>query len=268
MAFHRVSLPSSAEHLVGVLAELESQGYVVLPELVPEQELLTIKEQLSPYLRGERFGRNDFEGHRSERIYALLAKAPAVASLVEHPTVLHILDALLMPNYLLSANLAINVHPGETHQQFHFDDGFCHLPRPRPPLGWSAIWAVDEFNLDNGATEIIPGSHVWDDQVPTERHSDIQKITMSPGSVLIFSGTLWHRGGANQGKATRLAITPQYCQPWVRPIETMTLAVPPRLATRFSSRVQALLGYSIHPPFMGYVDGMHPRRLIDQLDIR
>ena len=76
-------------------------------------------------------------------------------------------------------------------------------------------------------------------------------------------GTLWHRGGANQSAAPRLAITPQYCEPWLRQIENQVLAVPRDMAARYSPRVQALLGYSIHPPFMGYVDGMHPRRLID-----
>ena len=86
---------------------------------------------------------------------------------------------------------------------------------------------------------------------------------MPAGSVIVFMGTLWHRGGANQSVAPRLAITPQYCEPWLRQIENQVLAVPRDMAARYSPRVQALLGYSIHPPFMGYVDGMHPRRLID-----
>lgn len=85
---------------------------------------------------------------------------------------------------------------------------------------------------------------------------------MPAGSVLVFLGTLWHRGGANRSDAHRLAITAQYCQPWIRQIETMTLAVPPRVVRRYSTRVQELLGYSIYPPFIGYVDGMHPRRLM------
>ena len=54
-----------------------------------------------------------------------------------------------------------------------------------------------------------------------------------------------------------------YCEPWLRQIENQVLAVPRDMTARYSPRVQELLGYSIHPPFMGYVDGMHPRRLID-----
>ena len=53
---------------------------------------------------------------------------------------------------------------------------------------------------------------------------------------------------------------------WVLPtwVETMVLAVPPERAQHYSVRVQELLGYSIAAPsFMGYVDGVHPRRLVD-----
>jgi hypothetical protein len=52
--------------------------------------------------------------------------------------------------------------------------------------------------------------------------------------------------------------------PGLRQIENMTLAVPPEVAGRYSTRIQELLGYNtINPGFMGYVDGVHPKRLID-----
>jgi ectoine hydroxylase-related dioxygenase (phytanoyl-CoA dioxygenase family) len=85
---------------------------------------------------------------------------------------------------------------------------------------------------------------------------------MPAGSVVLFAGTLVHRGGANTTDRPRLAVTPQYCQPWARQQEQMMLAVGER-ATKYSERIQSLLGYSIHPPFMGHVNGLHPRRLLD-----
>jgi ectoine hydroxylase-related dioxygenase (phytanoyl-CoA dioxygenase family) len=72
-----------------------------------------------------------------------------------------------------------------------------------------------------------------------------------------------HRGGENRSAGTRLAISPQYCQPWLRPQESQLLIVPPAAAARCSPRAQSMLGYSIHPPFIGQVDGMHPLRLVD-----
>jgi ectoine hydroxylase-related dioxygenase (phytanoyl-CoA dioxygenase family) len=86
---------------------------------------------------------------------------------------------------------------------------------------------------------------------------------MSAGSVVVFLSSTYHRGGANTSDTVRLGITPQFCEPWIRPIETMTLAVPPKLASRYSPRVQSLLGYGIYPPFIGYVDGLDPRHLVE-----
>jgi len=247
------------------VGEVRERGYTVLERRLEAPVLADIRAELEPYLRRQNMGRNDFEGFRSERVYALLAKAPSVAKLVEHPDVLALVDRLLPPNYLLSAALAINVHPGETPQSFHIDDaaGGDPVGRPRPWFGISSIWALDDFTESNGATEVVPGSHTWPAGLePGEE--EVEKVLMPAGSVVVFAGNLLHRGGANRADTVRLAITPQYCAPWMRQIENMVLAVPPDVAGRYSERVQALLGYSIvDPGFMGYVDGMHPRRLID-----
>jgi ectoine hydroxylase-related dioxygenase (phytanoyl-CoA dioxygenase family) len=245
------------------LDRLDTDGYVVLERAVSDETLGRIKDELAPYLGdGALRGRNDFEGFSTNRVYALLTKAPSVAELVEHVAVVAILDALLLPGYLLSANLAINLLPGETRQGLHFDDGFYRIPRPRPPIGVSTIWAIDEFTIENGATQIIPGSHRWGSEIPTEDDERIISVEMPAGSVVVFLGTLWHRGGANHTECPRLAITPQYCEPWARQQEQMVLSIGTS-ASRYSDRVRSLLGYSIHPPFMGHVNGMHPLRLLD-----
>ena len=244
------------------LALLDRDGFVVLDRAVGPDVVARIRTELGPYLGDHgHLGRNDFEGFSTNRVYALLAKAPSVAELVEHSAVVAILDALLLPNYLLSANLAINLLPGETAQSLHVDDGFYPVPRPRPAIGVSAIWAIDEFTADNGATQVIPGSHRWGDEVPTEDVATVD-VLMPAGSVVVFLGTLWHRGGANRSSSPRLAITPQYCEPWARPQEQMVLSVG-AAAAQYSERVRAMLGYAIHPPFMGHVNGLHPLRVLD-----
>jgi ectoine hydroxylase-related dioxygenase (phytanoyl-CoA dioxygenase family) len=247
------------------LEQLQRDGFVVLARLIDTDAVARIRAELSPWLSGEKFGRNDFEGFRTERVYALLSKAPAIAELVEHPDVLALIDRLLPPNYLLSSALAINLHPGETAQRFHIDDGAgsALLAMPRDHLGVSTIWALDDFTETNGATEVVPGSHRWDG-LREPRAEEIEPVLMPAGSVVVFLGNLRHRGGANRSKGTRLAVTPQYCMPWLRQLENMVLSVPPATAARYSPRVQALLGYSVvDPGFMGHVDGLHPKRLID-----
>ncbi len=254
-----------ARDLAQHLQRIEVDGFTILPKVIDTELITAIKHELSPFLQGQHPGRNDFEGLYSERVYALLSKAPSIAKIIEHPAVLPILDALLPPGFLLSAALAIDVHPGETPQPMHIDDNAGNLPFPRPRahFGVSTIWALDDFTADNGATEVVAGSHRW----PEERQAkedEITQVVMPAGSVIVFLGTLLHRGGANRSASDRLAITPQYCMPGLRQIENMALAVPPSVAGQYSPRIQEMLGYAtIDPGFMGYVDGVHPKRLID-----
>jgi ectoine hydroxylase-related dioxygenase (phytanoyl-CoA dioxygenase family) len=246
------------------LAEaIRRDGYVVARDLISPREVREIKDSLAPWLQERHFGRNDFEGFRSERVYALLAKSPAIARIVDHPTVLAVCDRLLQKHYRLSACLAIQVHPGETLQGWHSDDAYVAIPRPRAMVGVSAIWAFDDFTEQNGAIEVIPGSHLWGaDESAAPDDARAVKVVMPAGSAVLFAGTLVHRGGAHRNNATRLGITPQYCEPWVRQIENMALAVPLELARGYSERIQELLGYDVLEPFIGYVDGVHPKRLL------
>jgi ectoine hydroxylase-related dioxygenase (phytanoyl-CoA dioxygenase family) len=238
----------------------------VLRDMVGADLLHRLRRELTPHLAAAPFGRNDFEGFHSQRLYALLGKAPSTAELVAHPAVLELVDAVLDAPCLLSAHIAINVHPGETAQAMHPDDGYCGVARPRRAFGVSAVWAIDDFTTENGATEVLPGSHLFGSEPIADTDPRIRPIEMSAGSVVVFLGTTLHRGGANRSYSTRLGITPQYCQPWVRQIENMALAVPPDVAATLPRRVQELLGYSIFPPFIGYVDGQHPRRILDHAE--
>ena len=242
-------------------------GYEVIEDAIGPEVIERLRAELAPHLQGRQMGRNDFEGYRSERVYRLLAKAPTVARLIEHPAVLDVVERCLHESFLLSAALVVNLHPGETPQGYHQDDALGAPPPPRAPQGVSTIWALDEFTEANGATQVIPGSHRWD-RVPQEPEWDGleplgRPLLLRAGSVAIFPGTLYHRAGGNRSRRQRLGLTIQYCQPWLRQLENMMLATPPELAARYSKRIQELVGYSlVAGTFVGYVDGRHPRKLI------
>lgn len=242
-------------------ATLEEQGYVVLEGLLTAEECETIKAAVTPLLRHT--GRNNFEGLATQRVYSVLTKTRACDRLVDHPRVLALLDQILAPNCLLSQLQVINIRPGEDAQLLHPDDGVYPVPRPRPPLGAATIWAIDEFTADNGATVLVPGSHRWDDERRPDDSAATVRATMPAGSCLFFLGTLWHGGGANHSAVDRLAVTAQYCQPWLRPQEAFTLSTPSQVVRAVSADIRRMLGYSIHPPFLGMVDGMHPKRLLE-----
>jgi ectoine hydroxylase-related dioxygenase (phytanoyl-CoA dioxygenase family) len=242
------------------LAAVLRDGFVILPGLLSEQALDEIRAGVEPLLA--RTGRNEFEGHTTQRVYSVLNKTRACDRVVEHPRVLALLDRLLMRNYLLSMIQVINILPGEERQLTHVDDGFYPLPRPRAALSAATIWAIDEFTETNGATEIIPQSHLWDDRFPTQEDTRVP-VLMPTGSCVFFLGTLWHGGGANRSDSGRLALTAQYCEPWLRPQEAFTLSTTRDTCRAVSEDILRMLGYSVHPPFIGQVDGMHPKRLLE-----
>lgn len=245
------------------LAQLDRDGYVILERLLSERECAAIATALAPFEDGRPMGRNDFEGERTQRVYSLAGKGEVFLRLAEHPRIVRILAARLLPGYLLSNLQSIRLHPGETPQGFHTDDAFYPIPRPHASLALSTIWAIEDFTAENGATELVPGSHRWGGEHPDDRPNEVKKAVMPAGSVVIFDGSLWHRGGENTSRGTRLALSPQYCQPWLRPQESQLLIVPPERAKACSPGMRSMLGYNIHPPFVGQVDGMHPLRLVD-----
>jgi len=260
----------------------ERDGFVIFENVLTEQNLDVLRGALEPYMADNITGRNDFEGVKSNRVYALMAKGKEFAELALHPLALEYAEAELGKSCLLSAMLAIRLHPGESVQPWHTDDGHIEIPFPRPAYGISTFWALDDTTDVNGATEILPGSHLWatpydqmqgsigdevlstksvvNNQVDPGAHPNAVKALLPAGSLIISKGTLWHRGGANKSDRPRTIITPQYCSGWARQLENQLLAVPRDIAKTLPSRAQELLGYSIHPPFMGYVNGVHPNK--------
>ena len=260
-----------------LLQDLQQQGYALIPEFLSSAHLQQVNQCYDQML-GSHSGRNNFEGKRTERIYTLVARHRVFQDIAEDPRIMALCDALFMPNYQLTANQAIVISPGETPQPWHTDDSFYPIPRPRPMISLSTIVAVEDFTPDNGGTQIIPGSHLWsEEEIDGDYHTGDNErdpnfseklkdksitVAMPAGSCLVFAGTLLHRGGGNSSNKTRRAFSNQYCEPWARPQENFFLAIPPAEVAKMSPKVQSLLGYSIHPPFMGQVTASHPLKAL------
>ena len=125
------------------------------------------------------------------------------------------------------------------------------------------MWALDDFTEANGATRLVPGSHRWTDRQPGPDDEVVQAV-MPAGTVLFYVGKIWHGGGANTTDRPRLGVILEYAAAWLRAQENHILAVPREVTEELPERLQELLGYNIYPPFVGYVDGRHPRRYISE----
>lgn len=243
-----------------VMDSLDEDGYAIVEEVLSPTEVANVRADLDPVLDATPHGRNAFEGLRSRRIYSVLAKTRALDGAVTHPLLLDVAQRVL-GHHQLSATVAIAIGPGEPAQAEHHDDGIYPLPRPHAEVVLSTMWALDDFRPENGATVMLPGSHRWTDEQPTPS-SVRRRVVMPAGSVAIYLGTVWHGGGPNGTSRPRLGVTIEYIASWVRPQENHLLAIPPETIRTLPDPLPELLGYNIRPPFVGYVDGRHPLRLI------
>ncbi len=272
-----VELSEGAVDVSGHAQRIEEQGYTVIPDFLSASDLAEVRRVLGLYL-GTHVGRNDFEGTRTERVYTLVARARVFWRIALDARIMALCTRFLHPRFLLTASQAIQINPGETPQPFHTDDAFYTLPRPRPMVSLSTIVAVDAFEPENGGTEIIPGSHRWDDRQlagtfdagftdgPPPADAALEPLarplTMPAGGCIVFAGTLLHRGGRNRSDRSRCAFSHQYCEPWGRQQENFILGVPVEVAREMPERLREMLGYSIHPPFMGQLSASHPEKAL------
>jgi len=244
-----------------VAQRLLEDGYVAVADLLSPAEVAAARADLGRILQATPTGRNDFEGRATQRVYALFAKTRTFDRAATGPLLLDVLDRVL-ENYQLSAPVGIRIGPGEKAQILHRDDAVYPLPEPHPPVVVNTMWPLDEFTAQNGATRFIPGSHRWEPGRTPAADDPVAIATMSPGSVMFYLGSLWHGGGANQTGRARLGVILEYASAWLRPQENHCLAVPRPVVRRLPERLQELLGYNIYPPFLGYVDGGHPRKAL------
>jgi ectoine hydroxylase-related dioxygenase (phytanoyl-CoA dioxygenase family) len=243
-------------------ALLAERGYAMIPDAISAEQVRWARADLETILASTPSGRDDFEGRRTRRVYALFAKTRSLDALALHPEVLATLDRVLGACQL-SAPAGISIGPGEQAQPLHPDDAIYPLPRPHDEVVMNVMWPLQEFTEANGATRIVPGSNRWTTERP-DPDTPTVTVEMPPGAALLYSGSVWHGGGANRTEHDRLGVVLHYAASWLRPVENHVLAVPPSLASTLPERLQELLGYNIHPPFIGYVDGRHPRKLLGE----
>jgi ectoine hydroxylase-related dioxygenase (phytanoyl-CoA dioxygenase family) len=136
----------------------------------------------------------------------------------------------------------------------HYEQGIYPVPRDRDVMV-TAIWALDDFTAGNGATRLAPGSH----RLGESRPSEAVAVEMAAGSVLLFSGRLWHGAGANTSTVPRLGVVIDYAQPWLRPCEAHSLSCDPSQVRLLPQRLQELLGFNQASPYLGFINGKHPR---------
>ena len=240
-----------------ILSLLESDAGLIIDNLMASEEIDKLNSELSPYLETDSYGRDDFTGFKTKRIGALIARSDSCRKLALNEKINGVSKEYLDPygdGYQLHFTSAVCIGPGESKQILHRDRGIWggYLPRKVEPL-MSTIWAVTDFTKENGATQIVPGSHKWDkDRLPSE--DEIAYAEMTAGSVLLYTGTVLHGGGENTTSSeARTGVFLHYALNWLRQEENQYLSCPPEIAKDLSPEIRSLIGYSKG----GYVLGFY-----------
>ena len=273
MSTHPTSdaIPAANPDLAGAVAKaVDAEGYAIVTGVLDRKACDTLVAEVSRVENEHdiEFGKNDFEGFHTRRIFNLIQRSPRFRELVLDEAVLDIIEAILGEDFLLSGTTSMHISPGETPQLLHADDGMITLPRPHVATLVTTLWALTDFEADNGATRLVPGSHLNPDMPrPGEAHADIA-AEMPAGSVLFLHGSTWHGGGVNTTRdQERYGLSIQFVAGWCRQQQNLMLGTDPEVVSSYPRRLQELIGYSLYRNVMGHVDREHPLTLLGQ-DVR
>ena len=239
-----------------VVATLECDGAAIVESLVDTAVIDRAVTELRPQFdRAGTETQGDFNGYDTLRIASVLGYSPTSADLIGHPLVLAVADAILLPhcvNYRIGSNTGIEIHPGETQQVLHRDDSIYPLRVPGIEWQFSALWALDDFTAENGATHVVPRSHrqIDPDIVPAPEAS--VQAPMPKGSLLLYLGSAWHGGGANRARHPRMGLVNTYALGWLRQEVNQYLDIPQDILGRYPEHIRRLIGYQKHGEHLGY----------------
>lgn len=232
-----------------------AHGYAIIDDLADSQLLDSLDTEVAPFIAASAVGRDEYDGTFTRRTGALIARCPSARELVTHPVVLGAVGHLLghATTFQLHLTQLISISPGETQQKLHRDQmAFDCYPFPTDyHVQCNTMWALTDFNADNGATHVVPDSSAVPDDVAAGLAC--WQAEMRRGSVLLYDGKVLHGGGANVSAGDRRGVNITYSVGWVRQEENQFLACPAEIARTLDDDLLRLMGYQPGAFALGYV---------------
>ncbi|WP_428339669.1 phytanoyl-CoA dioxygenase family protein [Mycobacterium sp.] len=240
---------------------LKEDGCVVIADLATAETMDQIRTEVEPHLAATGGGNTAFLGATTRRTGALIARSPTARPLITHPTIIDTLDLVLgdhASTFQIDLTQLVTIGPGEPAQMIHRDQwSFDRYPFPRGfEAEIAAMWAVTDFTEESGATRMVVGSHRWEDDPDVVDPALTAPAVMTKGSVLLYTGSIFHCGGANTTQAGRIGMNVGYSIGWLRQEENQYLACPPEIARTLPEGLLRLMGYQRGAYSIGYVDNM------------
>ena len=254
MAIEYLRADASPEKVFEIL---ERDGCVVIENLLDRERIREIRDEMAPYMADAEKGGNEFDGFETRRVGMLVARSPHSHPVIMDPTVLGVAERALAhaSNFQLHCTQIVSIGPGSVPQPIHRDQWAFDL-FPFPPgfdTTFATMWAISDFREENGATRVIPGSHKMDDKLQFEQ-KDTEPAEMEPGSVLLYTGSLYHGGGENRSDADRVGLIVHYSLAWLRQEENQYISVPREVIDELPEDLLRMMGYAEGAFSLGFFD--------------
>lgn len=236
---------------------LARDGCVVIDHVLSDDVMEKILSEMAPFREAAAPGADDFDGFNTRRTGSLVMRSPASHAVIMQPTILAVADLALAhaSNYQLHCTQLIEVGPGSESQMIHRDQwafDFFQFP-----VGFDAtfatMWALTDFTEENGATRVIPDSHKHANDLKYELKDTIA-AEMKKGSVLIYTGSLYHGAGSNSTDDNRIGLIVHYSLAWLRQEENQYIGTPDEVLKSLPEDLLRLMGYSKGAYSLGFYD--------------
>lgn len=239
-----------------VMTALSRDGACVIPEYLSDSACDHLMGDFRPHLDGFDWGidelgyRDDFYGTRTKRLHGLFSKSAHMADVLTHPLMMDVtrrafVETELAREVRLSNTELMVLGQGQGNQDFHTDGVSWRRAQQSEEneILISVNIALTPFRKSNGATRVVPGSHLWPSgRAP--RDDEIEFAEMPRGAALMYTGNVVHSGGSNDENEARVGLYLGYIVSWLRPIENQLVTNDPADVFALPDAAQQLLDVS------------------------
>ena len=222
-----------------------------------------------------RAGTEDADHPRHQIVGVLINKGREFRDLFLQAWIDEVVGALLGEDFLLSAYDATIVRPQGPVMALHTDQWWMPRPQVRdepprpagnvkraeyygesdddpkrlitPPGACNAMWMLTDFTVENGATRVVPRSHLSGEQPDPKRHyaEEAVPVTGPAGTAFLWDARTWHGMGSNTSNSERIAIVSTFCAAMFRQQINFTLGTRPEVLEGASREMLIRLGFKI-----------------------